>query len=194
MRISRFNKTKTSKVVKPKKKAMPHGIPTIYDGVKLRSGLEKACYQALQKAGITKFDYEDNVFTLQDKFTASGSSFQLYKRMMSYEDCQKEGLKARFKNKNKEKYVYQFGEVTNNLRAITIKPDFSYLIKDSKTNKITGWIIETKGDYTNEYLLKLRLFKYYWTANGWNIDYFAPNNITNINKCIKIIKEKYYGL
>lgn len=32
---------------KPKKKAVPHGVPTIHDGVQLRSGLEKVCYQAL---------------------------------------------------------------------------------------------------------------------------------------------------
>lgn len=175
---------------KPKKKAVPHGVPTIHDGVQLRSGLEKVCYQALQKAGITHFNYEDDVFELQPKFTASGVSYQLYKRMMTYDEAKELGINARFKDKKKAKYVYQFGEVTNNLRAITIKPDFSCLDKDTKT----GWIIETKGDYTNEYLLKLRLFKYWWTMNGWIIDYFAPNNQTNVNKCVKLIKEKYYGL
>jgi len=175
---------------KPKKKAVPHGVPTIHDGVQLRSGLEKVCYQALQKAGITDFNYEDDVFELQPKFTASGISYQLYKRMMTYDEAKELGINARFKDKKKAKYVYQFGEVTNNLRAITIKPDFSRLNKDTKT----GYIIETKGDYTNEYLLKLRLFKYWWTSQGWIIDYFAPNNQTNVNKCVKLIKEKYYGL
>lgn len=172
---------------KPKKKAVPHGIPVVHNNIQLRSGLEKTCYTQLQKANI-EFDYEKDIFILQDKFTFSGTSYQLYKRMMSHEDCVKEGIKARFKNKNKPKYVYQFGEVTNNLRAITIKPDFSKLNHKTKT----GWIIETKGDYTNEYLLKLRLFKKYLTDNQWNIDYFAPNNLTNINKCILIIKQKYY--
>jgi len=175
---------------KPKKKAVPHGVPVMHAGVQLRSGLEKICYQALQKAGITDFNYEDDIFELQPKFTASGASYQLYKRMMTYDEAKELGINARFKDKKKAKYVYQFGEVTNNLRAITIKPDFSCLDKDTKT----GWIIETKGDYTNEYLLKLRLFKYWWTMNGWVIDYFAPNNLTNVNKCVKLIKEKYYGL
>jgi len=172
---------------KPVKKAVPHGVPVIHNNVQLRSGLEKSCYQALVKAGIT-FKYEDDTFVLQDKFTSSGVSYQLYKRMMTYDDAQALGINARFKDKKKAKYVYQFGEVTNNLRAITIKPDFSCLDKDTKT----GWVIETKGLYTEEYLLKLRIFKHWWTVNGWNIDYFAPNNITNINKCITIIKQKYY--
>lgn len=189
--VRRQNLAKKFKVSsKPKKKAVPHGVPTIHDGVQLRSGLEKVCYQALQKAGITHFNYEDDVFELQPKFTVSGVSHQLYKCMMTYDEAKELGINARFKDKKKAKYVYQFGEVTNNLRAITIKPDFSCLDKDTKT----GWIIETKGDYTNEYLLKLRLFKYWWTEQGWVIDYFAPNNQTNVNKCVKLIKEKYYGL
>jgi len=175
---------------KPKKKAVPHGVPVVHDGVQLRSGLEKICYQALQKAGITDFKYEDDIFELQGKFEATGSCYQLYKRMMSYDEAQAAGINARFKDKSKSKYVFQFGEVTNKMRAITIKPDFSRLDKDTKT----GYVIETKGDYTNEYLLKLRLFKYWWTMNGWTIDYFAPNNLTNVNKCIKLIKTKYYGL
>ena len=174
---------------KPKKKAVPHGVPTIHDGVQLRSGLEKVCYQALQKAGITHFNYEDDIFELQPKFTASGVSYQLYKRMMTYDEAKELGINARFKDKKKAKYVYQFGEVTNNLRAITIKPDFSCLDKDTKT----GWIIETKGLYSSEYLLKLRIFKHWLTENGWNIDYFAPNNQTTVNKSIAIIKAKYYG-
>ncbi len=181
-------KFKVSK--KPKKKAVPHGIPVIHDGVQLRSGLEKTCYEALTKAGIKDFDYEEDVFTLQPGFESSGTSYQIYKRMMTYDQAKAEGINARFKNKDKAKYVYRFGEVTNNIRAVKIKPDFSKLNRETKT----GWIIETKGDYTNEYLLKLRLFKYWWTINGWTIDYFAPNNLTNINKCIKIIKTKYYGL
>lgn len=173
---------------KPKKKAVPHGIPVVHNDVQLRSGLEKSCYQALQKAGITDFNYEDDVFELQPKFETSGTCYQIYKRLMTYEQSQELGLKPRFKDKSKPKQVYQFGEVKDLVRAITIKPDFSRLDKTTKT----GYIIETKGEYTNEYLLKLRLFKYWWTTNGWNIDYFAPNNVTSINKSIKIIKEKYY--
>lgn len=188
MRRKFVKKTKVSP--KPKKKAVPHGVPTVHDGVQLRSGLEKVCYQALEKAGITHFNYEDDIFELQPKFEVAGTCHQIYKRMMSYAEAQAAGINARFKDKNKSKYVYQFGEVTNKIRAITIKPDFSCLNKDNKT----GWIIETKGSYTEEYLLKLRLFKYWWTLNGWTIDYFAPNNLTNVNKCIKLIKEKYYGL
>jgi hypothetical protein len=189
--VRRLNLAKKFKVgSKPKKKAVPHGVPVMHAGVQLRSGLEKICYEALTKAGITHFNYEDDVFELQSKFTASGVSYQLYKRMMTYDEAQELGINARFKDKKKAKYVYQFGEVTNNLRAITIKPDFSCLDKDTKT----GWIIETKGQATPEYLLKLRLFKFWWTMNGWVIDYFAPNNKTNVDKCIKLIKNKYYGL
>jgi len=172
---------------KPVKKAVPHGVPVIHNNVQLRSGLEKSCYQALVKAGIT-FKYEDDTFVLQDKFTSSGEFHLLFKRKMTYDECVKEGIRAKFKDKSKPKDVYRFGHVTNNIRAITITPDFSDLNKDTKT----GWIIETKGDYTNEYKLKLRLFRFYLTLNGWVIDYFAPNNITNINKCITIIKQKYY--
>lgn len=191
MSVRKQNLAKKFKVIKkPKKKAVPHGVPVKHDGVQLRSGLEKVCYQALQKANITYFNYEDDIFELQPKFEVTGTCHQIYKRMMSYTEAQAAGINARFKDKNKSKYVYQFGEVTNKIRAISIKPDFSCLNKDTKT----GWIIETKGDYTNEYLLKLRLFKYWWTMNGWTIDYFAPNNLTNVNKCIKLIKEKYYGL
>ncbi len=189
--MMRKNFVKKAKVsIKPKKKAVPHGVPTIHNGVQLRSGLEKTCYQALQKAGITNFNYEADIFELQPKFEASGVSYQLYKRMMTYDEAKELGINARFKDKKKEKYVYQFGEVTNKLRAITIKPDFSRLNHETKT----GWIIETKGLYTEEYLLKLRIFKYWWTINGWNIDYFAPNNVTTINKSIALIKQKYYGL
>ena len=186
--VRKYGRVNKKVVSKPKKKAVPHGVPTTYDNVNLRSGLEKNCYIQLKKANI-EFEYEKDTFILQDKFEFKGSSFQLYKRMMTQEDSLVLGLKARFKDKNKPKYVYQFGEVTNNLRAITIKPDFSCLNKETKT----GFIIETKGDYTNEYLLKLRLFKKYLNDNGWVIDYFAPNNLTNINKCITIIKNKYYG-
>lgn len=188
MRRKFVKKAKSS--YKPKKKAVPHGIPTVHNGVQLRSGLEKNCYESLTKAGITKFNYENDVFELQPKFETSGSCYQSYKRMMTYDEAKAEGINARFKDKKKAKYVYRFGKVTDKIRAITIKPDFSYLDKNTKT----GWIIETKGLYSGEYLLKLRLFKYWWTMNGWVIDYFAPNNQTNINKCIKIIKEKYYGL
>jgi len=188
MRKSKFISKVKKPVKKPKKKAVPHGVPTTFNGVNLRSGLEKNCYRRLLESGITDFNYEHDVFTLQDKFTFNGTSYQVYKRMMTHDQCVKEGLKSRFKNKNKPKYVYQFGEVTNNLRAITIKPDFSKLNYELKT----GWIIETKGDYTNEYQLKLRLFKKYLNNNGWLIDYFAPNNLTSINKSIEIIKKKYY--
>ncbi len=189
--VRKQNLVKKFKVTsKPKKKAVPHGIPVIHNNVQLRSGLEKSCYQALQKAGITDFNYEDDIFELQPKFEASGTSYQLYKRMMTYEKSQELGLKPRFKDKSKPKQVYQFGEVKDLVRAITIKPDFSRLNHETKT----GWIIETKGLYTEEYLLKLRIFKYWWTINGWNIDYFAPNNVTTINKSIALIKQKYYGL
>ena len=187
MRRKFVKKAKSSP--KPKKKAVPHGIPTVHDGVQLRSGLEKACYQALQKANITHFNYEDDIFELQPKYEATGSCYQLYKRMMTYDDAQAAGINARFKDKKKPKYVFQFGEVTNKMRAITIKPDFSCLDKDTKT----GWIIETKGLYSEEYLLKLRIFKFWWTNQGWVIDYFAPNNQTTVNKSIAIIKTKYYG-
>lgn len=172
---------------KPVKKAVPHGVPVVHNNVQLRSGLEKTCYEALKKAGIT-FNYEQDTFTLQDKFNSNGEFYLLFKRKMTYQECVKEGIKARFKDKSKPKDVYRFGLVKNSIKAITITPDFSNLDKESKT----GWIIETKGDYTNEYKLKLRLFRYYLMVNGWNIDYFAPNNKTNINKCISIIKQKYY--
>ena len=102
--MKRPNLAKKFKVTKkPKKKAVPHGVPTVHDGVQLRSGLEKVCYQALQKAGITHFNYEDDIFELQPKYEATGTSYQLYKRMMTYTEAQALGINARFKDKNKAK-------------------------------------------------------------------------------------------
>jgi len=172
---------------RPKKQ--PYGIPTTFNGLKLKSGLEKTCYMLLISNNINDFVYEGHKFELQPKFEFQSNSFQSYKRLMTLKEAKDLGLKPRFKNQNKKQHVYQFGKVREKIRPIIIQPDFSRLDFTTKT----GWIIETKGTYTDAYLLKLRLFKYYLQKNGWNIDYFAPNNKTTIIKSIEEIKKKYYA-
>lgn len=85
------------------------------DGIKFRSGLESFTYRKLKEAGITNFNYEQDVFILLEGFEATIESYE--------------------KDRNK-----QFTIVTNKIRPMTYKPDFCCIDADKN-----GWIIEVKG-------------------------------------------------
>ncbi len=139
------------------------------DGVKFRSHLEAYCYKKLKEAGITDFQYEQHKFVLQEPFTFSNNSLELYERTI-------DGRKVR-----------DFGEVTSNIRAITYTPDFVMIRPDK-----TGYIIETKGFRTDQFTLKWKMFKKYLETNGYKISLYAPNNQNNVNRCVQSIKARYY--
>lgn len=145
-----------------------------YDGVDFKSGLEAFCYRKLKENNINDFEYEKHTFVLQDKFVSTTSGFEVHNRTVGEGKSRK--LKA------------VFGEVTNNIRAITYTPDFVHLDQKSKT----GWIIETKGWQLNEFKIKWKMFKMWLKNNGYTVALYTPNTQENVIKSIESIKSKYY--
>lgn len=139
------------------------------NGIRFKSNLEAYCYKQLLDANINDFQYEQTKFVLQEPFTFSNSSIELYERTV-------DGKKVR-----------DFGEVTSNIRAITYTPDFVMIRPDK-----TGYIIETKGFRTDQFTLKWKMFKKYLEDNGYKLSLYAPNNQNNVNRCIQSIKSRYY--
>jgi hypothetical protein len=139
------------------------------DGIKFKSNLEAYCYKHLKEADIDDFQYEQIKFVLQEPFTFSNSSVELYERTV-------DGKKVR-----------DFGEVTSNIRAITYTPDFVMIRPDK-----TGYVIETKGFRTDQFTLKWKMFKNYLETHGYKLSLYAPNNQNNVNRCIQSIKSRYY--
>lgn len=145
------------------------------DGVNFKSHLEAFFYTEAKKAGINDFAYESKKFVLQDKFISTSSGIELYTRLDATD------------KKNVKKRVV-FGEVTNNIRAITYTPDFVCINEETKT----GWIVETKGFKMETFNIKWKMFKKYLKDNGYVLSLYTPNNKENILKTIQSIKSKYY--
>ena len=148
------------------------------DGINFKSGLEAFCYSALKSNGITDFEYEKHTFVLLDKFTSNTNGLEVYNKT------------EEFKSRGKivKKLHAKFGEVTNNIRAITYTPDFVHI----DTVEKTGYIIETKGFSTGEFKLKWKMFKYWLKQNGYVLSLYTPNNHANVLLAIASIKSKYY--
>jgi len=148
--------------------------PRTVDNIKFKSGLEAFCYTKLKENGIHDFQYEEHTFVLQDKFVSSTSGLEIYNKT--------------FQEKNGSKKMKSvFGEVTNNIRAITYTPDFVHLNEDK-----TGWIIETKGFRTGEFTLKWKMFKKFLKENKYIVSLYTPSNQTQVAQAIDSVKSKYY--
>ncbi len=148
------------------------------DGINFKSSLEAFCYSTLKAQGITNFQYEGHTFVLLNKFTSNTSGLEVYNKTEEYKS----------RGKMVKKLHAKFGEVTNNIRAITYTPDFVSIDPETKM----GWIIETKGFSTGEFKLKWKMFKHWLLANGYTISLYTPNNQENTLKSIASIKSKYY--
>lgn len=153
------------KIQKPK--------PKVIDKIKFRSSLEAFCYVKLKENGITDFGYETETFVIQEKFVSNTSGFELYNKTLDIA--------------GKKKSRTLFGEVTNNIRAITYTPDFIHINEDK-----TGWVIETKGFRMETFKIKWKMFKYFLKKNGYNLSLYTPNSQENVMKCIQSVKSKYY--
>jgi hypothetical protein len=76
------------------------------------------------------------------------------------------------------KKVYK--EAGKKVRAMTYTPDF---VGDH-------WIIETKGQVTDTFPLRWKLFKRYLVNNSLIYDLYVPHNHKQIDETIKKIEEK----
>ena len=144
---------------KRKKGKIRNVVPLIIDGIRFKSSLEGYCYKQL-KANRISFKYEEDRFTLVDKFTYNVPSWEL----------------------GKIKGVKKFKEARPNIQAITYLPDF--------TNLRHGWVIECKGFATERFLIIYKLFKRYLHDNKLNYDLYMPRNRKQIDETINLIKSK----
>lgn len=142
------------------------------DGNKFRSKLEAFCYSKLKENKIDDFEYEKVKFILQPSFTFTSKSIEAYEKT-----DRQTGIKTK-----------GYGETKPEIREITYLPDFVCVDAITKT----GWIIECKGYPNDGWSNKLKMFKYMLTQEGFDIDYYIPNNQGNVLKSIQSIKEKYY--
>lgn len=167
----KFNKKKKSFKVDGVK--IQNAKPKTVNNIKFKSGLEAFCYTKLRENGIDDFQYEGETFVIQEKFISNTSGFELYNKTLVI------GTKKKLK--------VMFGEVTNNIRAITYTPDFIHINEDR-----TGWVIETKGWRMETFKIKWKMFKHYLKKNGYNLSLYTPNSQENVMKCIQSVKSKYY--
>jgi hypothetical protein len=140
-----------------KKTKMNNTIVT-YNGIKFKSKLERACYQLLTEAGI-KFKYENDIYTLVEKFSFPGS----------IESVKRKGRKVYIENPT--------------VRAVKYTPDFTGTFSDG-----SKWIIETKGMKTTTFNLKWKLFKVLLLKQGNNVRLYMPTNKKEILYTIEQIK------
>lgn len=142
------------------------------NGITFRSKLEAFTYQKLKENGINDFEYENNKFVLQHAFTFTSRSTESFEKTERSTGTKLKG----------------FGETKPEIREITYLPDFCCIDPFKKT----GWIIECKGYSNDAFPIKLKMFKKMLTDQGFNIDYYLPNNQGNVLKSIEAIKTKYY--
>lgn len=144
---------------KPLNKKVRNATETIVDGIKYRSKLESYTAARLKEAGI-EVDYEEHVFTLMEKFEFEGEIYEPHKV------------------NNLKKFV----QVSNNVRAITYKPDFVNLEKK--------FIIEVKGYANDVFPVKWKLFKSSIKDTGYTL--FLPSTQGQVKEMVQIIKNKFY--
>jgi hypothetical protein len=128
-------------------KNISRAIKTTYKGRKFQSRLEQHLFQLFDDAGV-KIKYEEEVFTIIDKFHFPNAS---YEKTIS----------------SKDKLVNK-GEKTH--LAVKYTPDFTLDINGLKV------IIETKGISTDIFQLRYKLFKKYITDNNLNYVLYMPRN------------------
>ena len=71
----------------------------------------------------------------------------------------------------------KYAEKTS-IRKITHTPDF----------KCANWVLETKGFLRQSNANIIKMFKYHILKNKLKLSYFMAHNQTQINECIKLIK------
>lgn len=144
-------------------RSISKAIKTTYKGKKFQSRLEQHLFKLFDDAGV-KIKYEEEVFTIIDKFYFPNASYE--------------------KTINSKGTLVNKGEKTH--LAIKYTPDFTL---DLGSKKI---IIECKGLATDVYQMRMKLFKKYIADN--NLDYviYVPRNQAQnkwvFDEVMKIIK------
>ena len=113
-------------------RSISKAIKTTYKGKKFQSRLEQHMFQLFDDAGV-KIKYEEEVFTIIDKFYFPNPSYE--KTISS---------KGALVNKGEKSHL-----------AIKYTPDFTLDLGDKKI------IIECKGLATDVYQMRMKLFKKY---------------------------------
>lgn len=131
--------------------------------LRVRSKLEKYCYEALEQAGVP-FNYEEIRFNLLSKG--------------SYENCIESKSKS-VPGKTRKTKIF---EHSPRFRSVTYTPDFS------GTYAGRSWIIETKGMKTPAFNIKWKMLKEALKEYKLDYDLYMPSNRKQINETIKIIK------
>ncbi|MFW5890996.1 MAG: DUF1064 domain-containing protein [bacterium] len=142
-----------------KRKSNRGGTILKKDGIIFKSKLELYCYTRLKEENL-QFEYEKYSFILQPQFEFNNESYELIK-----------------KRNNKE-----FKQQSQNVRAITYKPDF--------VSTQDNWVIECKGYPNDNFLLKWKMFKHFIWRNGLKIKLYVPRNQKQIDEVINLIKNE----
>ena len=144
-------------------KNISRAIKTTYKGRKFQSRLEQHLFQLFDDAGV-KIKYEEEVFTIIDKFHFPNAS---YEKTINSKGC-----------------LINKGEKTH--LAIKYTPDFTLDIRDKKI------VIECKGIFTDRAQMVWKLFKRYIAENNLNYILYMPRNQKQnefvFNEVMKLIK------
>jgi len=144
-------------------KNISKAIKTTYKGKKFQSRLEQHLFQLFDDAGV-KIKYEEEVFTIIDKFHFPNASYE--------------------KTINSKGSLINKGEKTH--LAIKYTPDFTLDIGDKKI------VIECKGIFTDRAQMVWKLFKRYIAENNLNYILYMPRNQKQnefvFNEVMKILK------
>jgi predicted nuclease of restriction endonuclease-like RecB superfamily len=144
-------------------KNISKAIKTTYKGRKFQSRLEQHLFQLFDDAGV-KIKYEEEVFTIIDKFHFPNASYE--------------------KTINSKGTLVNKGEKTH--LAIKYTPDFTLDIGDLKV------VIECKGIFTDRAQMVWKLFKRYIAENNLNYILYMPRNQKQnefvFNEVMKLIK------
>lgn len=133
-----------------------------FDGITFASGLELFMYRALKKAKI-KVEYESERFTLCAPFILEN---EVWERPANG--------KGTFKKKE-----------TENVRAITYKPDF--IIRDDNGKILV--IIETKGRANEAFPIRWKLFKRVIADSFPGVTIFKPQKQAECDETVQRILE-----
>ena len=146
-------------------KNISRAIKTTYKGRKFQSRLEQHLFQLFDDAGV-KIKYEEEVFTIIDKFHFPNASYE--------------------KTINSKGALVNKGEKTH--LAIKYTPDFTLDIGDLKI------VVEVKGIVTDVYAMRMKLFKRYIAENNLNYVIYVPRNqaqnkfvFDEVMKLIKVV-------
>ena len=146
-------------------KNISRAIKTTYKGRKFQSRLEQHLFQLFDDAGV-KIKYEEEVFTIIDKFHFPNAS---YEKTISSKD--------KLVNKGNKNHL-----------AVKYTPDFTLDIGDLKV------IVECKGISMDIFQLRYKLFKKYIVDNNLNYVLYMPRNqaqnkfvFDEVMKLIKVV-------